>query len=80
MCSDAVFMNESIGVFLSFLGFDIGTIDLISIQTFCRRVISLTEYRKSLAGYLTSKMTSVAPNLAALIGEQVHFYQFFFLY
>ncbi|KAK3788285.1 hypothetical protein RRG08_027019 [Elysia crispata] len=55
----------------SSMGFDIGAIDLISIQTFCRRVISLTEYRKSLAEYLTSKMSSVAPNLAALIGEQV---------
>lgn len=55
----------------SSMGFDIGAIDLISIQAFSRRVISLTEYRKSLAEYLTSKMTSVAPNLAALIGEQV---------
>ncbi|GFN82453.1 myosin-ie [Plakobranchus ocellatus] len=55
----------------SSMGFDIGTIDLVSIQAFSRRVISLTEYRKTLAEYLTSKMTSVAPNLAALIGEQV---------
>ncbi|GFR62320.1 nucleolar protein 56 [Elysia marginata] len=55
----------------SSMGFDIGAIDLISIQAFSRRVISLTEYRKSLAEYLTSKMSSVAPNLAALIGEQV---------
>lgn len=54
-----------------FLGIDIGTIDLINIQMFARRVISLTEYRKSLSEYLHSKMQSVAPNLAALIGEQV---------
>ncbi|XP_005089466.1 nucleolar protein 56 [Aplysia californica] len=55
----------------SSMGIDIGTIDLINIQMFARRVISLTDYRKTLAEYLHSKMQSVAPNLAALIGEQV---------
>ncbi|KAI8777892.1 nucleolar protein 56 [Biomphalaria glabrata] len=55
----------------SSMGIDIGTIDLINIQMFAKRVISLTEYRKSLSEYLHSKMQSVAPNLAALIGEQV---------
>uniref|UniRef100_A0A0B7BBJ8 Nucleolar protein 56 n=1 Tax=Arion vulgaris TaxID=1028688 RepID=A0A0B7BBJ8_9EUPU len=55
----------------SSMGIDIGTIDLINIQMFSKRVISLTDYRKTLAEYLHNKMTSVAPNLAALIGEQV---------
>ena len=45
--------------------------DLINIQTFASRVISLAEYRKSLHTYLVSKMNQVAPNLSALIGEQV---------
>lgn len=55
----------------SSMGIDIGAIDLMNIQMFAKRVISLTDYRKSLAEYLHSKMASVAPNLAALIGEQV---------
>ncbi|KAH9524535.1 snoRNP complex protein nop56 [Bulinus truncatus] len=55
----------------SSMGIDIGTLDLINIQMFAKRVVSLTEYRKCLSEYLHSKMQSVAPNLAALIGEQV---------
>ena len=50
---------------------DISPIDLINIQTFASRVIGLAEYRKSLHTYLVSKMSQVAPNLSALIGEQV---------
>merc|ERR1712033_90189 len=42
-----------------------------NIQMFARRVISLTDYRKRLHDYLQSKMSSVAPNLSALIGEVV---------
>ena len=53
------------------LGMDISPVDLINIQTFASRVISLAEYRKSLHTYLVSKMNQVAPNLSALIGEQV---------
>lgn len=55
----------------SSMGIDIGAIDLINIQMFARRVISLTEYRATLSNYLRDKMKHVAPNLAALIGEQV---------
>lgn len=55
----------------SSMGMDISPIDLINIQTFASRVIGLAEYRKSLHTYLVSKMTQVAPNLSALIGEQV---------
>merc|ERR1712154_436995 len=42
-----------------------------NIQMFANRVISLTDYRKTLSQYLQKKMNNVAPNLAALIGEQV---------
>jgi len=55
----------------SSMGIDIGAIDLMNIQMFARRVVSLTDYRKTLAEYLHNKMQNVAPNLAALIGEQV---------
>lgn len=50
---------------------DISPIDLINIESFSSRVISLSEYRKGLQEYLRSKMTQVAPSLSALIGEVV---------
>ncbi|KAJ2809875.1 Nucleolar protein 56 [Coemansia furcata] len=53
------------------MGTDISEIDLLNIETFAARVISLSEYRKNLYDYLLSKMNLVAPNLAALIGDIV---------
>jgi RNA processing factor Prp31 len=53
------------------MGMDISPIDLINIESFSRRVISLAEFRKMVHTYLRSKMELVAPNLATLIGEQV---------
>uniref|UniRef100_UPI00398F11D2 nucleolar protein 56 isoform X1 n=2 Tax=Pristiophorus japonicus TaxID=55135 RepID=UPI00398F11D2 len=55
----------------SSMGMDISPIDLINIESFSNRVVSLAEYRKTLQEYLRSKMGQVAPNLAALIGEVV---------
>ncbi|KAJ3011456.1 snoRNP complex protein nop56 [Thoreauomyces humboldtii] len=53
------------------MGTDLAEIDMINIESFATRVISLTEYRKQLYGYLVSRMHQVAPNLSALIGEMV---------
>jgi len=53
------------------VGMDISPIDLINIESFSRRVISLAEFRQMLHNYLRSKMDLVAPNLSTLIGEQV---------
>ena len=50
---------------------DISPIDLINISRFTDRVIALSDYRASLHQYLQSKMHTIAPNLSALIGEQV---------
>ncbi|XP_018615463.1 nucleolar protein 56 [Scleropages formosus] len=55
----------------SSMGMDISPIDLINIESFSNRVISLVQYRQELQEYLRSKMVQVAPNLAALIGEVV---------
>lgn len=52
-------------------GMDISPIDLINIERFSERVVSLAAYRLELQEYLRSKMSQVAPNLAALIGEVV---------
>ncbi|KFB36904.1 AGAP002063-PA-like protein [Anopheles sinensis] len=53
------------------MGMDISVIDLLNIEMFAMRVVRLSDYRQELAGYLASKMHSVAPNLQALIGDQV---------
>lgn len=55
----------------SSMGMDISPIDLINIQLFAARVIDMFDYRKSMHEYLKSKIDQVAPNLAALIGDQV---------
>ena len=48
----------------SSMGMDISPVDLLNIDMFASRVISITEYRKELSTYLLSKMSVVAPNLA----------------
>jgi len=53
------------------MGQDISEVDLVNIEQFADRVIELSEYRQKLHGYLLNKMHNVAPNLSALIGEQV---------
>lgn len=50
---------------------DISPMDLINIQMFAARVVDLSQYRRKLSDYLSSKMLRVAPNLTSLIGEQV---------
>ncbi|CAM2113758.1 nucleolar protein 56 [Caretta caretta] len=55
----------------SSMGMDVSPIDLINIESFSSRVISLSEYRRDLQEYLRSKMSQVAPSLSALIGEVV---------
>ena len=53
------------------LGMGISDIDLQNVDTFADQVVQLGDYRKELQEYLRSKMDSVAPNLAALIGDIV---------
>uniref|UniRef100_A0A8C7PC99 Nucleolar protein 56 n=1 Tax=Oncorhynchus mykiss TaxID=8022 RepID=A0A8C7PC99_ONCMY len=55
----------------SSMGMDISPIDLINIERFSNRVVSLASYRLELQEYLRSEMSQVAPNLAALIGDVV---------
>jgi len=53
------------------MGMDFTEADFQNIETFAGRVSTLSTFRKSLFTYLTDKMNVVAPNLAALIGEQI---------
>eukprot|EP00117_Sycon_ciliatum_P038235 scpid60405/ scgid28454/ Nucleolar protein 56; Nucleolar protein 5A len=55
----------------SSMGMDISPIDLINIERFAVRVTRLAEYRKELFEYLHKKMVTVAPSVAALIGDIV---------
>ncbi|KAF7791496.1 hypothetical protein EIP86_002512 [Pleurotus ostreatoroseus] len=53
------------------MGSSLSDIDLLNIMAFAMRVVSISEYRKSLQVYLTEKMNSVAPSLTALLGERI---------
>jgi len=53
------------------MGTDISEFDLVNIEKFADRVVQLGIYRTQLHSYLLKKMGDVAPNLSALIGEQV---------
>jgi len=53
------------------MGHELSMVDMLNISRFADRVVKLTEYRKNLHNYLIKKMNDCAPNLSALIGEQV---------
>ena len=53
------------------MGMDCSAVDMVNIVNFTQRMVKLAEYRKQLASYLTDKMSIVAPNLSALIGDTV---------
>ncbi|MCJ1459415.1 snoRNP complex protein nop56 [Mycoblastus sanguinarius] len=53
------------------MGQTISEDDMENVQTFAKNVVSLAKYRQTLYDYLVQKMSIVAPNLAALIGEVV---------
>ncbi|XP_073219879.1 nucleolar protein 56 isoform X2 [Cicer arietinum] len=53
------------------MGQDLSPVDLINVHMFAQRVMDLSDYRRRLYDYLTTKMNDIAPNLASLIGEVV---------
>ena len=53
------------------MGTEISQDDLENIQALAEQVVGFAEYRQQLAGYLTSRMNAIAPNLTALVGELV---------
>ena len=53
------------------MGQDISDLDMENVMTFAERVVKLADYRAQLHGYLVEKMTMVAPNLSALLGEMI---------
>ena len=71
ICGDSIKAQQVLDASRMSMGTDISPIDMINIESFATRVVSLTEYRKKLHNYLLEKMNLCAPNLSALIGEQV---------
>lgn len=53
------------------MGTEITKDDMEHICSLCDQVISLSEYRISLADYLKNRMQAIAPNLTVLVGELV---------
>ncbi|KAJ7156103.1 hypothetical protein C8R43DRAFT_425740 [Mycena crocata] len=53
------------------MGSSLSEIDMLNISAFATRVVSISEYRKSLVSYLSEKMNVVAPSLTALLGERI---------
>ncbi|KAF2751836.1 Nop domain-containing protein [Sporormia fimetaria CBS 119925] len=53
------------------MGRDLSEADHEMVMAFAKRTASLAAYRKSLSSYLSGRMGTVAPNLAALIGDTV---------
>ena len=55
----------------SSMGVEVSQIDIISMRVFAKRIIKLAEFRKKLYNYLSDRMENCAPNLSALMGEQI---------
>ena len=53
------------------MGTEISDSDIAHIHSLCDQVISITEYRIQLFEYLRNRMSAIAPNLTALVGELV---------
>jgi nucleolar protein 58 len=53
------------------MGTEISDSDIAHINSLCDQVISISAYRTQLAEYLRNRMSAIAPNLTALVGELV---------
>lgn len=53
------------------MGQDISESDVAQIKMFSSRIVEMINYRTSLGDYLHNRMNAVAPNLSALIGDNV---------
>ncbi|KAE9399097.1 Nop-domain-containing protein [Gymnopus androsaceus JB14] len=54
------------------MGSSLSPVDMLNISAFAQRVVSLSQYRRSLVTYLATKMNDVAPSLTALLGLISH--------
>ncbi|KAF8921566.1 hypothetical protein CPB85DRAFT_1271451 [Mucidula mucida] len=68
---DAIVAQNILDAARGSMGASLSEIDMLNISTFAIRVVSLSEYRKSLITYLSEKMNMVAPSLTALLGDRI---------
>ncbi|OBZ68848.1 Nucleolar protein 56 [Grifola frondosa] len=68
---DATLAQNILDAARNSMGSALSEIDMLNIGAFATRVVSIAEYRKSLAVYLSEKMNDVAPSLTALLGERI---------
>lgn len=68
---DEEMANAVVSAAKTSMGMDCSVIDMLNIVNFTQRMVKLAEYRKQLSLYLSDKMSIVAPNLSALIGDTV---------
>lgn len=71
ICGDEDAATGIVKVAAISMGMEFTDPDFLNIESFAKRVVTLTAFRKTLHTYLVDKMNVVAPNLAALIGEQI---------
>ena len=53
------------------MGTEITSEDLENIQALAEQVVHFTDFRASLSSYLSARMSAIAPNLTALVGDLV---------
>ena len=53
------------------MGTEITIEDLENIRALAQQVVDFTEYRQQLSSYLSARMSAIAPNLTALVGDLV---------
>eukprot|EP00484_Ammonia_sp_Unknown_P027285 CAMPEP_0197023690 /NCGR_PEP_ID=MMETSP1384-20130603/4351_1 /TAXON_ID=29189 /ORGANISM="Ammonia sp." /LENGTH=652 /DNA_ID=CAMNT_0042451943 /DNA_START=117 /DNA_END=2075 /DNA_ORIENTATION=- len=68
---DEDLVQEIIAAGRTSMGIEVSKIDMMEMTIFALRIVRLAEFRQKLYDYLCEKMDSCAPNLTALIGQQV---------
>jgi nucleolar protein 56 len=68
---DADTANLIVAAAKTSMGMDCSKMDMLNIVNFTQRMVKMATYRKQLQAYLAEKMSVVAPNLSALIGDSV---------
>merc|ERR1712232_1085098 len=53
------------------MGTEISDQDVENIRDLCDQVISISEFREQLSGYLENRMKAIAPNLTIMVGPLV---------
>merc|ERR1712061_135519 len=62
-------VKEIISSLRASLGYSLASLDMMNIDNFAKQIIQMMDYKNTLHSYLRSKMTAIAPNLTALLGE-----------